>query len=42
MFEMIPSSGIPDVCKEAIAYLCLNIQVSFKMLKRKNRIVPTP
>lgn len=53
MLGIIPRPGIPDVCKEAIAYFCLNIQVGFKMRRRKkrhilqffvlrNRLVPTP
>lgn len=32
IFGIIPRPGIPDVSKEAIAYLCLSNQVGFKVL----------
>lgn len=37
MFDIIPRPGIPDVCKEATEYLCLNIQVSFKTPGKKKK-----
>lgn len=40
MFGIIPRPGIPDVCKEAIANLCLNIQAGFKMVRKKNQGIP--
>lgn len=39
MFAIIPRPGIPDVCKEATTYFCLNIQEGFKMVRRK-KIIP--
>ena len=38
IFGITPGPGIPDVCKEASAYLCLNIQGGFKRLRRKKGI----